>query len=135
LHDQRRGHFKVLNYGLMIPSIILSSAAGFGTIGIGSNPNIGGGIDWTLVALGVIGVISTCLVSVHRLMNAAELQREHDLYSDMYACLVNEIDMQLVLDEGGEHCKVFTNKQEFVKYCKSRMDMLMDKAPPIGCNG
>jgi len=116
----------------MIPALILSSATGLGTIGIGTNTKTtvssGGTTDWPLIALGTISIAATCLLSVHRLLNAAELQREHDLYSDMFASLANEIDMQYILDEGS---KMFTNKQEFVKYCKSRLDVLMDKAPPI----
>jgi hypothetical protein len=132
MHNQSRGRYKAMNHGLMIPALLLSSATGLGTIGIGSNSNTAEGTDWPLVALGLIGLASTCLMSVHRLMNVAELQREHDLYSDMFASLANEIDMQLILDDDDSgHSKMFINKREFVKYCKSRMDVLMDKAPPI----
>ena len=131
MHNESRGHFKALNHGLMIPAIILSSATGIGTIGIGTSSNTPCGMDWTLVALGLIGIASTCLMSIHRLMNAAELQREHDLYSDMFASLANEIDMQFILDDSDGISKMFVNKREFIKYCKSRLDVLMDKAPPI----
>ena len=133
MHNQSRGHFKVLNHAMMIPALLLSSATGLGTISIGSKSNMARhdeGPDWQLVTLGIVGVTSTCLMSVHRFMNVAELQREHDLYSDMFASLANEIDMQLVLDESGKS-KMFINKLEFVKYCKNRMDVLMDKAPAI----
>lgn len=131
MHNDSRGKYKTLNHGLMIPALILSSASSLGTISIGSNSNTTSGIDWPLIALGIISVASTCLISVHRFMNAAELQREHDLYSDMFASLANEIDMQLILDDKDGISKMFVNKREFVKYCKSRMDVLMDKAPPI----
>ncbi len=110
--------------------MILSSVTGIGTIGIGSNDNRGAGSSWVLVALGAVGVVSTCIMSIHRFLNVAELQKEHDLYSDLYATLTNEIDMQRILDEWGES-KMFVNKLEFVKYCKNRMDVLIDKAPPI----
>ena len=132
MHDESRGHFKSLNYGLMIPSVVLSSATSLGAIGIGSKEQ-GSSCSqnpWILIALGIVGIASTCLQSVHRLMNVAELQREHDLYSDLFASLANEIDMQLILDDAAES-KMFTNKREFVKYCKGRLDVLMDKAPPI----
>lgn len=135
LHEESRGYFKVLNYGLMIPSVILGSTMGFGTIGVASSGSndvtcSGSGIDWLLIGLGVIGIISTCLASVHRLMNVAQLQTEHDLFSDMFASLANEIDMQLALDDTLES-RMFKSKHEFAKYCKSRLDVLMDKAPPI----
>ena len=128
MHDRSRGYFKSLNHSMMIPSMILSSVSGIGTIGVGSNE----GSRWAVVSLGIVGLLSTCLVSIHRFMNIAELQREHDLYSDMFKNLMNEIDMQLVLDEGGqEMSKMFTNKFEFAKYCKNRLDVLIDKAPAI----
>ncbi len=136
MHNQSRGHFKSLNHGLMIPALILSSVTGIGatsigTLGVSNNNKCEEVvIDWPLVVIGTMGMISTCLLSVHRLLNAAELQREHDLYSDMFESLANEIDMQLILDDG-EVSKMFTNKREFVKHCKSRMDILIDKAPPI----
>jgi hypothetical protein len=131
MHNASRGHFKSLNYGLMIPSVVLSSLTGVGTIGIASKEESGScGNALILLAFGAIGICSTCLLTVHRLMNVAELQKEHDLYSDMFESLANEIDMQLTLDES-IGSKMFTNKQEFAKYCKSRMDILIDKAPPI----
>jgi hypothetical protein len=54
----------------------------------------------------------------------------HDMYADMYANLSNEIDMQLILDDSFDS-KMFVNKREFIKYCKGRLDILVDKAPPI----
>ena len=135
MHDASRGRFKRLNHGLMIPALLLSSVASLGATSLGAmglNHSNGpaSAVDLPLLMIGVIGLASTCLVSVHRLINAAELQREHDLYSDMFTTLANEIDMQLVLDESGVS-KMFTSKHEFVKYCKGRMDVLIDKAPPI----
>jgi hypothetical protein len=134
VHNDSRGHFKFLNYGLMIPAMILGSATGIGTISIASNKDNAdcknGGVDWILLAVGCVGIVSTCLISVHRYMNVSQLQTEHDMYSDMFIILTNEIDMQLTLDDANES-KMFTNKMEFMKYCKYRMDVLMDKAPPI----
>ena len=39
--------------------------------------------------------------------------------------------MQFILDDSDEISKMFVNKREFIKYCKSRLDVLMDKVPPI----
>ena len=134
MHDASRGYFKSLNHGLMIPALLLSSLTGLGTTSLGAMGNIetssSSTTNWPLVTIGILSVASTCLISVHRLMNVAELQLEHDLYSDMFASLANEIDMQLILDES-EVSRMFINKREFVKYRKSRMDILIDKAPPI----
>ena len=117
MHDVSRGHFKRLNHGLMIPALILSSATSLGTTGLGTmeiSSNTGYTINVPLIIFGIIGMVSTCLIGVHRIINAAELQREHDLYSDMFASMANEIDMQLILDES-EVSKMFINKREFVK--------------------
>ena len=135
MHDASRSRYKKLNHGLMIPALLLSSVASLGAtsigaMGLGHSNATTSAVDWPLLMVGVVGLASTCMLSVHRLMNAAELQREHDLYSDMFTTLANEIDMQLVLDESGVS-KMFTSKHEFVKYCKGRMDVLIDKAPPI----
>ena len=130
MHNESRGHFKSLNHGLMIPSIVLSSATAFGTIGIASKEEDTHIRTWILISMGIVSILSTCLLSVHRLMNVAELQMQHDLYSDLYASFANEVDMQILLDQVQES-RMFTNKLEFAKYCKARMDVLMDKAPPI----
>lgn len=131
MHDASRGHFKALNHGLMIPTIVLSSVTGIGTIGVGTNDkNCEQTTNWVLISLGALGLISTCLLSVHRLLGCADLQREHDLYSDLYESLSHEIDMQLVLNDSGDS-RMFVNTREFIKYCKSKMDVLIDKAPPI----
>jgi len=132
MHNDSRGHFKSLNYGLTIPSLILGSITGIGTIGLASNGSTGcqKGVDWIFVGLGIVGIVSTCLASIHRFINAPQLQTEHDLYSDLFASLHNEIDMQMTLEEA-EDSKMFRNSREFMKYCKGRMDVLMDKAPAI----
>jgi hypothetical protein len=131
MHEQSIGYFKFWNHGLMIPSMILGSVTGIGTIFIANNgEKKQGQIDWVLVGFGVIGIVSTLLVSIHRFMNVERLQSEHDFYSDMFGNVSNEIEMHLTLDQKDE-TKMFKNKEEFVKYCKYRMDVLIDKAPPI----
>jgi hypothetical protein len=38
-----------------------------------------------MVAIGASGILASVLQSVHKLLGVAELQREHDLYSDQRA--------------------------------------------------
>ena len=131
MHDTCRAYFRALNHGLMIPAILLSSGTGIGTIGVGSSDKqCKDTTNWLLVALGVAGLMSTCLISVHRLLGCVDLQRDHDLYSDMYKSLANEISMQLVLSND-DSARMFVSTREYLKFCKSRMDVLIDKAPPI----
>ena len=131
MHEKSIGYFKFWNHGLMIPSMIMGSVTGLGAIFIANKgENNDGRVDWVLVGFGVVGIVSTLLVSVHRFMNVERLQTEHDFYSDMFANISNEIEMHLTLDQKDD-TKMFKNKEEFVKYCKYRMDVLIDKAPPI----
>lgn len=69
-------------------------------------------------------------------MNVNELQKEHDLYSDMFKNLGNEIDMQQVLLHNtsitnNNDSRMYVNQQEFAKFCKHQLDILIDKAPAI----
>jgi hypothetical protein len=131
------------NHALSITSIVLSSMASAVTIGVvGSGRDCSaeeGGRsagDYVVLMLAVGGLIGSTLMSVHKLLGPAELQREHDFYSDMYEQLRKEIDMQLMLEapSDGKQCTracVFVSLHEFVKHCKNRMDILVDKAPSI----
>ena len=131
MHDTCRAYYRALNHGLMIPAILLGSGTSVGTIGVGSSDrSCGDTINWLLVTLGAAGLLSTCLISVHRLIGCVDLQREHDLYSDMYRSLTNEISMQLVLSND-DSSRMFVSTREYLKFCKNSMDVLIDKAPPI----
>ena len=63
-------------------------------------------------------------------MNLSDNQKEHDLYNDMFYTQANDIDMKLAL-EGTESNRMFVSLAEFMKFCKSKYDLYLDKAPPI----
>lgn len=130
MHNEGRGHFKAISYCLMVPSIVLASTSALGTIGIATKEPDGATRTWFLISMGIVSIASTCLLSVHRFMNVSEQQVQHGLYADLYESFANEVDMQQVLDDD-PMSRMFVSKQEFLKYCKSRMDVLIDKAPPI----
>eukprot|EP00798_Chlamydomonas_sp_ICE-L_P019604 gene19604-26287_t len=110
MHNAARGQFKAWNYGMMIPSMLMSSATSIGTIRIRSqsassseesqNSNQ---INWVLIGIGTAGVMALDLAFIDD-QNDAEHHRNN---------------------------KMFTSQHEFIKFVKSRMDVLVDKAPPI----
>jgi hypothetical protein len=62
-------------------------------------------------------------------MNYPELQLQHDLYSDHFQMLHNDISLNIALNNTMD--SVFKNSSEFAKHCKHNLDILIDKAPPI----
>lgn len=139
LHNMSCGHFKVLNHALSITSMLLGSFSGLTVIGVASSsigkPSAQTDDDYyysiVIISMGVAGVLASTLASIHKFLGVAELQREHGLYSDMFENLMNDIDMHIVLDSNRSISRMFVNTGESLKYCKHRLNLLVDKAPPI----
>ncbi len=128
-HDDARAYYRYMNHSLMITSIMLSGLASTTSLSIVSNEsNCTGKSNIWLIVLNSVGIFSSVLISIHRFMGISELQQNHDLHSDLYTCLANDITMNVAL-EGGS--KMFHSLDEFMKHCKARLDILIDKAPPI----
>lgn len=146
MHNASRGHFKLLNHALSISSIVLASIAGASTIGIVTNGGSSSSSNDSsssfttsalMLAFGASGILASVLQSVHKLLGLAELQREHDLYSDMYANAAREVDLQMVMiatassSDEKQLQPVFRTATELAKFVKHTMDLLEDRAPPI----
>lgn len=130
-HARAMSYYQKLNYIIMISSILLSGLASASSLTIVSNTNenCSNNQSTLLIILNSIGILSSILISVHRFIGLSELQQQHDTYSDMYASLSNDISMNIALENG--ECTVFRTLDEFSKHVKSRLDVLIDKAPPI----
>ena len=130
-HDSARGHFRVLNHTLMISSILFSSVSSALSLTVVSSgrEDCNAQRNVTLIVLNSIGVLAATILSVHRFLGLSELQQNHDYYSDMYACLSKDIEMNLALEEGSN--QVFRTLDECCKYCKNRIELYIDKAPAI----
>jgi hypothetical protein len=130
LHNKSRIYYKLLDFGMMIPSLIFASVSGVSMISVSNNEKCNTDTSWFIVAMGVSSLISSALVAIHRYTCVADLQRRHDTYADSFTSFANEIDMQLSigLDEQG---KVFTNIYELIKFTKRNLDLMIDKAPGL----
>lgn len=129
-HELSRTYFSILNLCLSIPAIGLSTIAGSGNIGVGSNDQCNNSSSWLSIFFGVLGLISASLFTIHRTMGLPELQKQHDFYACEFQKLSNEIKMQLILDRKEEY-HTYKNIAEFVKECKKTLDNLIDRSPII----
>jgi hypothetical protein len=114
---------------IMIPAILLTSISGIGTIASSSSSRCDANPHWLTIGFGAAAIVSSTLITLHKFLDIATLQQEHDLYSDMFENLANETPLQIALCESTN--KTYTNVEEFAKIFKRSMDMLNDKAPPI----
>lgn len=131
LHDMSSSHFQVINYMMMIPAVMLSSAAGVGAFTVSTSDTCSSNAGWVPIVIGTASLLSSALVTIHKLTDVAVVQKEHDLFSDMYINFANEIDMQLALHQAPNATPYFANVEEFMKHTKHVLDNLVDKAPII----
>lgn len=122
LHTKARAHYKFLSRLLFIPACILGSGSGASSIATTST-NI------TSIIFGTISVLSVGLFTLHNKLNLDEKVYIHDLYSDSFFLLANDIKTQLALHETGEFA--YKSIADFTRECKARYDTLVDKAPAI----
>lgn len=124
LHEKAVGFYRTLNMILYVPAILLS------TIGSAANMSVSSGDHQPLqLIFSSMSLFSTAVFTIHRYMQLPELQQAHMFYTDEFKKLSNEIKMHMSIDESGN--KMFVDLVEFTKYCKGRLDMLVDKAPLI----
>lgn len=130
MHDMCSDRFKKLNYWFAIPAILLSTVGGTANIGVASDTCQNDRSDkWLSIFFGSIGLLSAALFTIHRYMDLPELQQKHEFYSGEYAKLFNEIKMHLFINHSEN--PTYKNLVEFVKACKTKLDSLIDKSPPI----
>jgi hypothetical protein len=135
MHDLSYSYIKKYNILTMIPSIILSGFAGITMVSIGiQNSTTDCDKESNLIKtilpifFGICGVVSSSLIGINRFLQYPEIQQRHDIYSDEFEILHNDIYLQLSLDESNS---MYKTSAEFAKFCKARLDILIDKAPQI----
>lgn len=130
LHNECRIYYRKMNHYLMISSMLLASTGSIGSLTVSlNNNNCHNTINIPLIIFSSLSIFSTLLLSIHRFLALPEMQKEHDLYGDLYSCLGNEINLQLTI--GNHESKMYKNTIEFAKYCKYKLDILIDKDPAI----
>lgn len=131
MHSMSRVYYRNLNHSIMITSLMMSSLSSIAslTVVIGNKSCESNTINIPLVVFNSIGIVASLLLTIHRFLRLSELQKEHDFYSDMFCILGNEITLQIALDQSD--AKMFVSLSEYAKYCKQKLDILIDKDPAI----
>lgn len=125
LHNSARTHYKKVHKLVFIPATILSGVSGVSSItNIMTEKYIIMGI-----AFGCMSIVSVALFTLHNNFRVAEKQSMHDLYGDSFYNLHNEIKVHLTLESSDD--RGYRTLAEYVKECKQRLEIMIDKAPPI----
>lgn len=133
LHNISWSHFRKWNIISSVTSISLTSIAGMSTIIAAQYPINCRNTHETsipLIVIGALGISGGIAMGINKLMRFSDLSTEHDIYSDSYEIMYNDINMNLTLNRFSNH-NMFNGNDEFIKFTKFKLDRLIDKAPPI----
>lgn len=132
LHFKSYTYFKYINYGLMIPIIILTSMSGSASIilsSISSSDCHKDKIDYPQLVVGFTTIVAAILTTIYNFVKVPEFQQRHLTHSSDFNKLSREIEMELVLFET-KH-KTYSSLEEFIKTMRTRLDRFIESAPPI----
>lgn len=132
LHFKSYTYFRYINYGLMIPIIILTSMSGSANIilsSISSSDCKKNSVDYPQLVVGFTTIIAAILTTIYNFMKVPEFQQRHLTHSSDFNKLSREIEMELVLFESTH--KTYSSLEEFIKTMRTRLDRFIENAPPI----
>ena len=132
LHFKSYTYFKYINYGLMIPIIILTSMSGSANIilsAISSSDCHKNNVDYPQLVVGFTTIIAAILTTIYNFVKVPEFQQRHLTHSSDFNKLSREIEMELVLFETTH--KTYSSLEEFIKTMRTRLDRFIESAPPI----
>ena len=128
MHDMARTYYTrisaVLTISSLTASVLSSSSSVFG--GVVSTH----GSDPMGIAMGVLGILSTVMVSINAFVAAGRLQQEHEDCHRKYVKIARDITVHMHLDTVGTD-QVFTNIHQCMRYMQVNMDEIEDIAPHI----
>lgn len=134
MHDMSWAYFKSWNLSSAIISTVIVSASGLVTIGLGQRPQScdggeSGPTSIPIIVAGAMSLVGSTIMAINKLLAYGEIQQQHDIYSDSYEIMYNDIALNMTLGKSSH--RMFNNDSEFIKYLKYKMDQLIDRAPPI----
>lgn len=134
LHDLSWAYYRKMNLTTSIIAILLSSFTGISIITltpINSNcdDDDKNTINIASYVIGVCGVISGALMAINTFAKFSEYQEQHSLFCDNYEILCNDINFNSSIFMTNE--TVFKSPIEFVKYCRYKLNNIIDKSPNI----
>ena len=131
LHSKSSEYYSKLNIIFMIPIIMLSSSTG--TLGL-MNTNtsqmiITNDINVMSLIVGIFGLLSAMLTTIHNFLGVQKLQSTHNFHSTEYNKISREIKMHIYLSE--TDVRVYANIAEYIKQRRSKIDKLIETSPNI----
>ncbi len=127
LHSMCCAFYKRWGNIVSLSAIFLSTVAG--TSSLATSGEEGEKRRAISIVLGILGLLSGSLMTVHRYFNFNQLEKDHSFYSSEYAKLKNEMHMQLYIHQCNS--KTYVNLVEFCKSIKGNIDSLLDRSPAI----
>lgn len=119
LHNRSEKHYKYLNNYLAIPSIILSSITGAGSIGFGEDRNIS-------LIMGGISLLVSILSTLNSYFVFAQRSTEHRIASVQYSKLYLTISIELALPRFKR-----MNVKDFLKVISQEIQRLNEIQPQV----
>jgi len=138
LHEITRARYRYYNFAVAIPAILLSTVAGAANLVNVASDGCKDASEntmkkWLGAAFGLMGLTAAGLFSAHRFANLAELEQQHDFFSDEFEKMNLDIRSNILLDNTATN-RCFTNLYEYLKYCKYELAILIDHAPALPSN-
>jgi hypothetical protein len=124
LHLAGFNMFQLIDQGINIPIIILSSITGTGNFALEQVS-----IDYRSIAsmiLGGIGMVVVILAALYRFFKVGEIMGKHEYYSKQWGNLYMDIQTQLTR-ERPERIK----KEDFIDLIKKKYDQLKESSPAL----
>jgi hypothetical protein len=129
LHNTARTYFRNICAALTLTSlstsVLSSSSVVFG--GLTHQPSVDSGFG---VAIGIMSVAATVLISINAFLKPGMLQHEHEECHRKYLKFARDITVHLHLDHVGSD-QMFMNIHQCMRYMQSLMDDMEDMSPSI----
>ena len=124
LHQASATYYSNLNFGFMVPQIVMTSA--LGTMGLLSVNHQNQVIN---LLIGCIGFLSAILATLHNFLNIQKLQATHNLHAVEFNKIRRDIKINIYLSE--TDVKVYANIAEYIKQVRTKIDKLLESANDI----
>lgn len=127
LHDRSEKRYYILNMGMTIPVIILSTLTGTANFGIqsfvGDNQEI---IKYANMSVGAVSLVAGILATLNNFLRFAQLSEGHKVAGVSWGKFQRLIAVELAL-----HPNDRMDCMDFLKICRGELDRMIEQSPPI----
>lgn len=133
LHHDSSIFYGWANTAMVVPASLLSLVAGGISISLASSnggecPSEGKGRVMQ-VASGILSLAAASITTLATTFKLSERCERHKVSADEFERLSREISVAMLLDSSER--RTFASLSEFLKWCNDRINLLMDRAPPL----